>query len=67
MPGASIIITNQKDSLDKRGTITDSKGNFLMKAKPGDYQLSISFIGYKTIRKTIYLDKISINIEIWIN
>ncbi|MGZ2371797.1 TonB-dependent receptor [Ancylomarina sp. YFZ004] len=62
VPGASIVITNQRDSLDKRGTISDSKGDFLMKVKPGDYQLSISFIGYKTIQKTIHLDKTSINI-----
>ncbi|WP_372642090.1 outer membrane beta-barrel protein [Ancylomarina sp.] len=62
VPGASIVITNQKDSLDKRGTITDDKGDFLMKIKPGEYQLSISFIGYKTIQKTISLDKKTINV-----
>ena len=62
VPGASIVITNQKDSLDKRGTITNNKGDFLMKVKPGDYQLSISFIGYKTIQKTIHLDKTTINV-----
>ena len=62
VPGASIVITNQRDSLDKRGTISDSKGDFLMKVRPGDYQLSISFIGYKTIQKTIHLDKTAINI-----
>jgi hypothetical protein len=62
VPGASIVITNQKDSLDKKGTITDDKGDFLMKVKPGDYQLSISFIGYKTIQKTIHLDKTTINV-----
>jgi len=63
VPGASIIITNQKDSLDIRGTITNDKGSFLIKAKPGDYQLSVSFIGYKTIKETIHLDKTTINID----
>ena len=62
VPGASVVLTNQKDSLDKRGTITDGKGDFLMKIKPGDYQLSISFIGYKTIQKTIHLDKTSLDV-----
>ena len=62
VPGASIVITNQKDSLEKRGTITDNKGDFMMKIKPGNYQLSISFIGYKTIQKTIHIDKTSINV-----
>ncbi|MCZ4695803.1 hypothetical protein DWB61_13995 [Ancylomarina euxinus] len=62
VPGASIVITNQKDSLDIRGTITDDKGDFLMKVKPGDYHLSISFIGYRTIKKTIHLDKTTINV-----
>ena len=62
VPGASIIITNTKDSLNQRGTITNNKGDFLMNAKPGDYQLSISFIGYKTIKKTIHLDKTTLHI-----
>ncbi|RXQ88134.1 hypothetical protein EO244_15470 [Ancylomarina salipaludis] len=57
MPGASIVMINQKDSLDYKGTITDDKGDFYIKVKPGDYQLSISFIGYKPIQKTIHIDK----------
>lgn len=62
VPGASIVLTNKKDSLDKKGTITDGKGDFLMKVKPGDYHLSISFIGYKTIQKKIHLDKTTISV-----
>ena len=57
VPGATIVMISQKDSLDRRGTITDDKGDFLIKVKPGNYQLSISFIGYKKIQKIIHIDK----------
>lgn len=56
VPGATVVLTNQKDSLDKRGTVTDSKGNFSIKLKSGAYELSISFIGYKEIQKTVHIN-----------
>ncbi len=65
VPGATIVMINQKDSLDRRGTITDDKGDFLIKVKPGDYQLSISFIGYKKIQKTIHIDKDALDIGLF--
>lgn len=57
VPGATVVMINQKDSLSRRGTITDDKGDFSIKIKPGDYKLLISFIGYKRIQKTIHIDK----------
>lgn len=57
VPGATVVMTNQKDSLTRRGTITDDNGDFSIKIKPGDYKLSISFIGYKRIQKIVHIDK----------
>ena len=62
VPGATVVMMNQKDSLDRRGTITDAKGDFSIRIKPGDYQLSISFIGYKKIQKKIHIDKKTIDV-----
>lgn len=62
VPGATVLMTNQKDSLDRKGTITDDKGNFNMKIKPGQYKLLISFIGYRKINKLINIDKKAVDI-----
>jgi hypothetical protein len=53
MPGATVVLSSVKDSLDRKGTITNEHGEFVLKAKEGDYKLNISFIGYKDIKKDI--------------
>ncbi len=57
LPGASILLISKSDSINMQGTITNEKGDFSLKARPGSYQLQVSFIGYNTIQKSISLDK----------
>ncbi|MEI7526910.1 MAG: TonB-dependent receptor, partial [Mariniphaga sp.] len=47
LPGASVQIIN---SADRRGTTSDSKGNYsLLDLSPDRYELKISFLGYKDV------------------
>jgi hypothetical protein len=47
LPGATVQIINTND---KKGTITDEKGNYVLTdLSPDRYELKISFIGYKDI------------------
>jgi uncharacterized membrane protein len=50
--GATIYIAEKK-----AGTVTDIYGNYSLSLPPGEYTVSISYIGYTTIRRTIILDK----------
>lgn len=52
LPGATVMIDNTF-----KATATDKKGEFtISKLKAGDYIVKISFIGYKTLHKTIELN-----------
>jgi len=52
LPGATVMIDNTF-----KATATDKKGKFtISKLKAGDYIVKISFIGYKTLHKTIELN-----------
>ncbi|GAB7088071.1 TonB-dependent receptor [Marinifilum fragile] len=62
LPGATILLINKSDTIQKTGTITDESGNFNIKVKPGQYDFQVSFIGYKDIKKSITVDKISIDL-----
>ncbi|MGQ1909461.1 outer membrane beta-barrel protein [Marinifilum sp. RC60d5] len=62
LPGASILFINQRDTLQKLGTITNETGDFTMKIKPGHYNFHVSFIGYKEIIKPITIEKESVDI-----
>lgn len=51
LPGATILVKNLN-----QGTITDSEGSFAIPDLPlGDYQLSISFLGYENFAQHISL------------
>ncbi|MRT91996.1 TonB-dependent receptor [Ancylomarina sp. 16SWW S1-10-2] len=63
LPGASIILISESDSINMQGTITNEKGDFIIKARPGRYKLQVSFIGYNTIQKSITIDKQSIDLS----
>ncbi len=52
LPGASVLIKETK-----QGTSTDFNGLFQFKVSQGSYTLSISFIGFKTIEKTVVLSE----------
>ncbi|RZT91101.1 carboxypeptidase-like protein [Ancylomarina subtilis] len=62
IPGATILFINSKDSLDRTGTVTNNKGDFNLKVKPGQYDLSISFIGYQKINTSLTIDKKTVDI-----
>lgn len=62
LPGASILLINKSDTIHKKGTITNELGNFNIKVKPGQYDFRVSFIGYKDIKKSITVDKGSIDL-----
>ena len=54
--GAAIRLNKLPDSTFVKGTITDMKGSFHINGiSSGNYCLQISFLGYKTIEKTIKL------------
>ncbi|MCG0015515.1 TonB-dependent receptor domain-containing protein [Winogradskyella immobilis] len=51
---ANIILQTTSNATFVKGTSTDDNGNFVLNAiEPGEYLLKISFIGYKTIEKSI--------------
>lgn len=64
LPGASILIISESDSINIQGTITNEKGDFHIKARPGRYNLQVSFIGYKDIKKSITIDKQPIDLGV---
>jgi hypothetical protein len=57
LPGASILLISESDSIKQQGTITNEKGDFKINALPGRYKLQVSFIGYNNIQKSISIDK----------
>lgn len=62
LPGATIILINKSDTIQKTGTITDESGDFNIKVKPGKYDFKVSFIGYKEIKKSITVEKSAIDL-----
>ncbi len=51
---ATVSLFNSQDSTLVTGVITDDKGNFSLKSKPGKYYVVIQFIGYES--KTININ-----------
>ena len=52
LAGATVLVkeTNQ-------GISTDLDGNFTFKLNKGPFTIKVSFIGFKTIEKNVYVDK----------
>lgn len=48
--GASVLIAEGK------GAVTDIDGNYSIKAEPGNYTLTVSFVGYEPIKQKIKLE-----------
>jgi len=56
LPGASTMLLQKNDSTLYKFGVTNSEGKFNLKgAKPGEYILQVSFIGYNTYYKKIEL------------
>ncbi len=51
---ANVVLTNLNDDIIT-GSVTDDYGTFNLKAEPGTYKLTISFIGYNSFVKEITL------------
>ena len=64
LPGATILIINHADTLKRTGTITNEKGDFSMKLKPGNYDVRISFIGYDGVLKSVNVNKSTIDLGV---
>lgn len=56
VPFANVIITNNNNQVIT-GTTTDENGLFLVNVDSGTYKLTISFLGYTSILKTISIVK----------
>lgn len=65
LPGATILLISKSDSIQKKGTITNEHGEFQIKVRPGQYDFQVSFIGYKSIKENITIDKTSSNLGLF--
>ncbi|WP_169725026.1 SusC/RagA family TonB-linked outer membrane protein [Algoriphagus terrigena] len=59
VPGALILVADPKMS-----AITDEAGRFSLDLPAGEYELSISFIGFKTIRQTVEIQSGILRLDI---
>ncbi len=48
---ATLVLQSVSDPTKVTGGITDIDGNFSVETEPGNYNVSIEYIGYKTINK----------------
>lgn len=53
--GAYVILTDTAHPQDKQGCITNQAGFYSVSVPPGTYELSVSYLSYKTLRETITL------------
>ncbi len=58
--GASVVIKNKKDL----GVITDSNGYYAIELSKGSYLVSFSFLGYKTVEKSVEIGNKNITLDI---
>lgn len=64
IPGASVVMVNQSDSLQKYNAITDVSGSFLVSSLlPGNYKLEISFISYLNHREELSISNQNISLS----
>ena len=55
LPGVSVQLYSQSDTVLVTGVMTDFDGNFSFKAKPGNYLLRLAYIGYVTKESNLKL------------
>jgi outer membrane receptor protein involved in Fe transport len=56
----NIVVTSAKDSSFVTGTVTNEDGRFSLKGiKPGNYVLGISFIGYTSVQKLLFVGSLT--------
>lgn len=65
LPGATIQLYRLQDSATAYFGVTDTEGQFMAaKVIPGRYQLTVSFIGYRTAEKTVEAGPKGLTMEI---
>ncbi|NBC81848.1 MAG: TonB-dependent receptor [Bacteroidetes bacterium] len=53
LPGATVVL-----NLDQKGVVTDTAGTFVFSGlRAGEYEITVSFLGYKEFHQRIYLRK----------
>ncbi|MEZ5056586.1 MAG: TonB-dependent receptor [Saprospiraceae bacterium] len=63
LPGATVELL-QNDGEQLTATVTDGKGQFLLKGIPkGNYQLKIAFLGFETVQKELTFSNQNIQLE----
>ncbi len=62
---ATVSLLNQKDSAVVRGSLSDEKGNYVFTAKPGNYIIRVTMIGYqKGLSQPVAVGAASINVPV---
>ncbi len=63
---SNVVLLNKSDNKIVTGTVTDKKGEFILKGiKPGNYNLNVQFVGYTTKKiKNILLSDSKTNLDL---
>ncbi|MEI6312791.1 MAG: TonB-dependent receptor [Bacteroidota bacterium] len=65
LPYVNIILKTEKDSLFITGTVSDEEGRFtLSNIKPNNYFLEVSYIGYTSKSKTLFVGTLTEYLEV---
>ncbi|MFN4144618.1 MAG: TonB-dependent receptor domain-containing protein [Runella sp.] len=60
LPFVNVVLKNAKDSVFVTGTVSNENGLFTLKdLKQGEYVLEVSYIGYYTLRKVVFIGKLN--------
>jgi outer membrane receptor protein involved in Fe transport len=56
----NVVLLNEKDNSFVSGTVSNDEGRFsLANVKPGNYELTFSFVGYLTLKQSLYVGSLS--------
>ena len=65
LPFVHVVLKTEKDSSFISGTVSNEEGRFsISKIKSGNYYLEVSYIGYKTTKKTLFIGNLSEYLDI---
>ncbi|WP_145860434.1 carboxypeptidase-like regulatory domain-containing protein [Pedobacter suwonensis] len=59
LPGAGVYVSGYK-----MATVTDNNGNYTLPLKPGNYDILVQLIGYKTVNKSIIIADKAIKLDL---